>query len=675
MALINHGIPNLFNGISQQSASIRQPSQCELQENAFSSIVDGVHKRHASVNIGKLDTVQWTNAFVHIINRDPTERYVVAVQGGVLKVWDVFGVAKTVTAPGGFAYLTSAAPQTDIRMVTIADYTFIVNKAVVTAMNAATAVATPTVVQTFSKLPTTGVVGTLYKITGDNTNQFGAYYVIWNGSAYVEAPAGGQADAFNPTTMPYTLVRNPDGTFTFAQATWQARLCGDNNSIPTPSFIGKAITDVVFYRNRLGFISGQNVIFSRAGSFFSFWGETATQVLATDPIDVAVSHTKVSTLRAAIPFSRNLLLFSDQTQFVLAATDTLTPQTVVIHATTEFECSSGSKPIALGSNVYFAVDRSGFTGFREYFVSSYQLTFDATDVTAHVPRYVPGGVTKMCGSTNEDVLFALSSQDPSAVFVYKYYWDGDTKAQSSWSRWTLGGSSPKILSMEMMNTKLYLVVQRPDGVYLEMIDVQVGLKQPDLPMLIHLDRKAYLTGTYNVVTNKTTWTLPYAESGVQVVLGGSFVGRAGVRLNTTAVNSTTIQASGDYSAFPVYAGVPYTMRYRFSKQYYRDQSKAPVANAILKLRNFRVVFNQSGYFRAEVTPIGRQTEVYQFTGKVLGTTALTLGAPQLDNGVFRFPVMTDGTTATIELVNDSYLPSFFQSAEWEGMMTMKSQRV
>jgi hypothetical protein len=41
------------------------------------------------------------------------------------------------------------------------------------------------------------------------------------------------------------------------------------------------------FRNRLGFLSDENVIFSRASEFFEFFPETITQVLATDPIDVA----------------------------------------------------------------------------------------------------------------------------------------------------------------------------------------------------------------------------------------------------------------------------------------------------------------------------------------------------------------------------------------------------
>ena len=45
MPLVNHAIPNLVNGISQQSESLRLGSQGESQINGVSSIVEGLSKR------------------------------------------------------------------------------------------------------------------------------------------------------------------------------------------------------------------------------------------------------------------------------------------------------------------------------------------------------------------------------------------------------------------------------------------------------------------------------------------------------------------------------------------------------------------------------------------------------------------------------------------------------
>ena len=78
MALINTAVPNLIQGVSQQSDATRFAGQCEEQENALSSIAEGLKKRPNTRHIAKLLSEAITsNSFVHFINRSKSERYVV----------------------------------------------------------------------------------------------------------------------------------------------------------------------------------------------------------------------------------------------------------------------------------------------------------------------------------------------------------------------------------------------------------------------------------------------------------------------------------------------------------------------------------------------------------------------------------------------------------------------
>jgi hypothetical protein len=672
--LISRSIANLFNGVSQQSPSIRQASQAEIQENAYSSIVDGLHKRPPTTHIAKLSSTAATNAYCHVINRDATEKYVVFIKNQSIQVWDINGVSKSVATPNGVGYLDVPNPQEDLAIVTIADYTLIVNKKMGVARGDYGTTYGSTVEKSkYSDLPATGTAGVLYKISGTPDNAWTVYYCYWNGSAYVECPESAVGNRLTSSTMPHRLVRESNGTFTFSPITWADRPVGDDKNSKPPSFVGATITDLFFFRNRLGFLSGENVIFSRAGDYFNFWRETCTQVLDSDPVDVSISHIKVSNLKHAIPFNKNLLLFSEQTQFMIQSSDTLTPKTVAINQTTEFECSSRVKPVASGSNVYFAVEKSGYSAIREYYVMPYQNSFEADDVTAHVPKYIPGGVTKLVASTNDDFVVALSEQDRSSVYIYKYYWKGEEKLQSAWSKWTFPGSAT-ILSMDVMATKLFMVINRSDGVYLEAIDLQVGLVETNVPMLVNLDRKFYATGTYNSGTNLTSWALPYQATDAQVISVASSDPNKGAKLVTQNPSNTTVQAYGDYSGKLMAIGIPYTMKYRFSPQFARDD-KGAIGGASFKLRGMKLFYTKSGYFRVEVTPQARETYTYPFTGKTIGGSAMVIGSAQLDTGIFKVPVVSDGETAVIELINDTYLPSYFQSAELEAFMVNRARRV
>src|SRR5690606_18021589 len=112
-----------------------------------------------------------------------------------------------------------------------------------------------------------------------------------------------------------------------------------------------------------------------------------------------------------------LLLFSAQTQFSVESGDLLTPRTVSIKPTTEFECNTLAAPVGVGRNVYFAVPRGDFEGVREYFVADDTDTEDASDITGHVPRYIPSGVYKIAAALNEDLICFLTWNEGWSIWV------------------------------------------------------------------------------------------------------------------------------------------------------------------------------------------------------------------------------------------------------------------
>ena len=71
MPLINTSVSNLIQGVSQQPDAIRFAGQCEEQENALPSIVDGLQKRPGCqhivtlLNAASLDA----NSKIHFIER------------------------------------------------------------------------------------------------------------------------------------------------------------------------------------------------------------------------------------------------------------------------------------------------------------------------------------------------------------------------------------------------------------------------------------------------------------------------------------------------------------------------------------------------------------------------------------------------------------------------------
>lgn len=305
--------------------------------------------------------------------------------------------------------------------------------------------------------------GTVFAVKPDPTTQDGTYYVRWNAVAadgkdtsgnWEECPKQNISTQFDPATMPHRLVRMPDGTFVFAPIAWEDRAVGDLISAPDPTFVNNTISDVLFFKNRLGFLSKGSTVLSRAREFFDFFPTTATDVLDDDPIDSECTSKQVAVLRYGVPFQSQLVLFSDQQQFSLGSGSVpFTPKSASGDLATSVEVDR-CEPVSIGSNIYFASPSGAFTSIREMFVATDTLITDSADVTAHCPVYVPAHIRKLAACEGKDTVFVLSADELASIYVYKFYWNGDQKMQSAWCKWTFDA---EILFIEVIGYELFIL--------------------------------------------------------------------------------------------------------------------------------------------------------------------------------------------------------------------------
>jgi len=536
---------------------------------------------------------------------------------------------------------------------------------------------------------------------------------------YIDITSGGGLDNYytiatsSTNSFTYTggnsLTANGNCTVAFAYVLpkWPERTVGDLDTAPDPSFIGTKINNVIFFRNRLGFLADDNVILSRVSEFFNFFPETVTTVIDSDPIDVAASNTKVAILKHAVNMGEQLILFSDQTQFVLSSSsDTLTPKTANVVVATEFENSTAATPVGSGRSIYYLTKKGSFAGIREYITQEDIAIKDASDITIHIPKYIPSNIFKLAVSTSEDVLVLLGSDNPNKLYINRWLYGEDfNKVLNSWSTFTFN-SSKKILNATFIGTDLYLVVADARYTYLEKIPFEADYKEINTDFEYHLDSKITeaTTGvsiTYNSILNKTTWNIPYWTHTEMAIVGryladgetSTFVPKAnanvtnlkpGQVINTTTPNtdgnSKTITAIGDYRLSKVIIGEPFEMHYRFSQQRLTDGSTGKAAGSEyvsgrLQLHHFYIKYEDTGFFEVKVTPENRDTSTYKFTGQLLGSASSTIGQVNLETGTFRVPVMSRADRVDVDVKNNTFLPTQLSSAEYEARFHMRSRRI
>ena len=808
--LVSIPVSNLVSGVSQQAPTMRYPSQASEQINCRSSLIEGLSKRPPTKHIARVFATTGGNmplgfngdtekSAVHFINRDETERYaILALQyrgiredlsAGPVQELRVAGLDGTLYAvvydTGTKDYLTCNSPQDDLRFLTIADYTFVVNRTktvaetglltaarntealvtivagnynsdysitvggttytYVTSATDSNTIKTTTIAeglrsylqggggytaptgitvsvvgstlwlrrgdttdfditytdsqsqrsmtlvkgeaQVFTDLPTVAPDGFKAKISGDPESVEDEYWVafrttdgsVFGEGVWEESFAPGVHYQLDGTTMPHVLVREPDGSggiqFRLKKGTWSERTVGDEVTAESPAFVGKSINDLFFFKNRLGFISGiDKVTMSEAGHYFNFWRTTVTTVVDSDPIDVGVAHSRVSKIQAAVPFNDRLLLFSGLSQFSLGSTgEVLSPSTVSVTQTTEFESDLQARPVAAGRSIIFAESRGGFAGVREYVqVGNLENEYDAIDTTANVSKYLKSRVREIEVSTTGSMAVvrtdypAPADTDPPTLYVYEYFINGSEKIQSAWSKWTFNNAT-RIHGLGWIDTDLYIVIERAGGFYLESIRVADGVVDSGGDYEIKLDRKVgTLTGTYQADGN-TDFTLSYGignGENLVVVSDGQPFNYVSKDYNSTT-DVCTLSISGDHSSSQVYVGVAYPMGYTFGPQYIRSENRA-ITSGRLGLTYGKMLYNDTAYFKVKVTPDSRPTYEYEFNPGYINSEIVLDAAVDLRTGEFVFPIHARNTEVKVEIVNDTYLPCNVMSAEFEG---------
>lgn len=595
-----------------------------------------------------------------------------------------------------------------------------------------------TSVNLFSDLPHYASQGMVMTVAGDLSSSNAArYYVQFLQNTYTvsgpnlfpgpgvwtECAASGVLQSLDPTTMPKSLVRKVDdniGTVTgipnqiyfhVERPAWGTRSCGDLTTNPNPSFVGATLNDIFLYQNRLGFLTDTKVLLSQSGSLTNFFRITALQLQDNDRIDITATHPRVVKLRHAVPWQQQMVLFGDLAQFVLTTVNNaaVSPNTVSLVSTTEYDTDITVRPIPVQNLLYFPFNRHGYVGMREYYVEYYTQKHVGKEVTDVCPNYMAGTPARLANGLSSDLLAVVLSQTnggdaQGSIYIYKWQWQGNTlysadKLQSAWVRWNFPGSW--VLGVQIYAQQMYVLLQRTDTtgdnyyVSLEVLNcdststdlrIDAPAGTPATPYTIYLDRRCdetQCTGiAYDPVAKTTSFNAPvkYNPQTAVVVQRPLFPTdtEAGGISPVVSVVGNLVTVSGTLTNF--FIGESYTMQFRFSPLIIRQQqpSGQPVGviNGKTQVRTITVKAMDSGYFRLEITPYYRTKSTVVYTGNQIGQSLTPIGSfpGQTESQQLRALVGANNNEVTIDLINDSHLPSRFSNAEWEAMYYTRAKQ-
>ena len=376
---------------------------------------------------------------------------------------------------------------------------------------------------------TNAEVGTI-SITGTDKDSFTNYYLKWQDDHWKETVKEGVEYKIDYKTMPAKLVRQTNGTFALGWNTeyatdgfdtiWGERNKGDNDSNPLPSFIGNTISNMFFFKNRLGFTSDENIILSETASYYNFFSTTAIEILDSDPIDAAVDSDTVSIIRNINTVAGSLTLWADNGQFMLSSADVLSPATTRISQTSSYATENSLSPVVVDNGIIFFNKIGNYLDVLSYDPASLQSDkSSAESISSHVPEYIPRTVDTVKVSSAHNMVFISDSSDLHTIYVYKYHINGGQKVISAWFKWTFTIS---IYSMEILDGVLYLMASNNSAykVALEPIVITSNFNDADTSLPF---TSSVVMSEYNVeLTNEIRATNePFYMKNIKVGYSGT----------------------------------------------------------------------------------------------------------------------------------------------------------
>lgn len=440
---------------------------------------------------------------------------------------------------------------------------------------------------------------------------------------------------------------------------FEGRLAGDSDNNEDPGFVeNKYITGIAAFQGRLVLLSGSRVSMSASGLYQRFYRSTVTSLLDSDRIDIGAASAQDSVFRTALQFNRDLVIFGDSMQAVIAGNNIVTPTSASISLTSEFSCDSRVSPVVTGQTLLYPNRRnSDYAGLLEFIPSAYTASqYVSQDATAHLPRYIPGRVMSMHVSSVTNVAFFRFSGDRYSVMVYEFMWGEDAKkVQGAYHLWKF---PYQVLSMHTLSEAVYFFVLGVDGkVQVLKVDPREGFvagaayDSPflDVPATVTVSGGSFTLPGYMRLTGLTK---------EQLLLAYATGPSAGAELGIDSISSGGV--------CKVVRGVPdgvYEVGLRYSSQVtltppmLKDQNENLIGSGHVRLLRLDIAMRNSGAIDILVQDSAR--DVYNdsdYSGVLMNSKELVPGLPlKASLANLTVPCRTNTDTTDVTLSTDGSL--------------------
>ena len=239
------------------------------------------------------------------------------------------------------------------------------------------------------------------------------------------------------------------------------------------------------------------------------------------------------------------------------------------------------------------------------YCESVVLLGTTNDISAHIPRYIPGVIRQSTASTTSNSLVLVGTGDPRSLFVQEYLWSADEKVQAAWHQWT---APVDIACTWFVRDTVFVGLVIDDLFYIAAIEPQagetvLGARRPFSDLYYGI---TVTDGQFSVPQHMRTAILAGSELLVTYQTGSTAGEWVGVQdMNTTTWVGTVVRnvPDGNY-----WAGLRYMSAVSPTPPLLRDRNGVVIGTGTVSLIRWELTMQNVGEFKALIQ---RNSEVLE----------------------------------------------------------------
>jgi len=470
--------------------------------------------------------------------------------------------------------------------------------------------------------------------------------IVYDGQAYL-ASTGAGLEALAPLSG-----EHPD---------YKPRVAGDGITSPLPWFIGKRITMLAVFQDRLVLGSDNYVNTSRSGDYLNFFRGSVLGIPDSDPVEMFAHGSEGDVLKSSTLYNGNLIIFGVRQQYGVSGEQLLTPRSPLIRPISANRDAVDALPITSGNFIFYAQHGDSGTGLHQLRVGALNGQVTVSDsLSDDLDSWLNGRPVQIVAITDPNLLLFRTSGHASDIYTYRYLDDPNNGQRyiGAWAKFQYNPALGTIIGASSFRKSALVFTARAGYVVCDFASFSAD---PDLHG--NMDSRVPFADRADI---------DVVEDEAVAVLGAS---NEGYLLGTPMEKYEEFLAQMPDAEADLEFGVVSEAMVIPTNPFPRDQNGQAVLDGRMALNRVTADVNRTGGFVADVSTTSGVIRTTDFEGRILGSTTNVLGQQPLYTGQLSISVGREVRDCFYTIRSKDWLPMRVTGLSWAGQTFNNVRRV